>query len=328
MAIPPTEPESENKVNIIIFGLPKTGTTGLFRTLRLSIESAGWDCVSVFEPRGPKPWKAFSKRARPELWLLSKAMLKPRYFADGAVSIFDKKIMIVRDPRDRLISAFLFKGLSRPKHAAGHIDELIKLLEEKERDPSAIPFLELNDRLDEIQLGSLNIDTVISELEYQLDCIEALGFHICYYEDFVAEEFSALQSYLGFDLISQNPSQTAWLKHIERSKGSGEWRQWLTEADIEHLKPKLGPVMERLGYKDDWNLPATPRIDPQQSSDHVRRNFESRRQQMESASNRGDIAETPEELELIELRADDGRVDDILRAVEAMSPARAGWNQT
>ncbi len=241
-------------------------------------------------------------------------MLKPRYFAEDALSVFDKKIMIVRDPRDRLISAFLFKGLSRPKHAADHIEEFIKLLEEKERNPSALPFLELNDRLDEIQLGSLNIETVLNELEYQLECIEAHGFHICYYEDFVAEKFAALQSYLGFELISQNPSQTAWLKHIERSKDSGEWRQWLTSEDIEHLKPKLGPVMERMGYDEDWSLPAIPSIDPQQSSEHVRRNFESRRQQMESASNRGDLAETPEELELIELRADDGRVDDILRA--------------
>ena len=62
------------------------------------------------------------------------------------------------------------------------------------------------------------------------------------------------------------PSASGKAKVI-RKKGTGDWRQWFTEEDMELFKPAYLPYMELIGYDcDDWQSDPNPVIEPEFSS--------------------------------------------------------------
>ena len=122
-------------MNILIAGQAKTGTTGL---LHLISSSIGREHTIIFEPR-----ECPSKAKQAHSNFIAKVIIK----ADvnlASFSHFDKKVVIFRDPRDRLISDLLYSEF----HASYLLDEVRvravrECLEEKERRPSAISIREV-----------------------------------------------------------------------------------------------------------------------------------------------------------------------------------------
>jgi len=303
-------------MNIVIAGQPKSGTTGLYQTVKKAMLSSGIEFLCLFEPKGPKPWESYFSKCDKESSLLTKIMLKRRFFESDAVNAFDKRIMITRDPRDRLLSAFLFKALSRPIKVRKYIPGFVKLLKEKENAPANISFLELVDKADQMGFGSLDYKKISEVLLYQNNIISTKKFFSLKYEAFVSNEFESLSDYLGMPIAGNEP-QSNWLKHIERSRGYGEWRNWFTPKDVEVLRPLLQPAMDKIGYPDNWELPKKQFIESSTSSEYVINNFERRYKQARMASKEGKIftgRQTNREIfELSLQRANDGRLDDVLR---------------
>ena len=303
-------------MNIVIAGQAKSGTTGLYQTVKKAMLSSGIEFLCLFEPKGPKPWESYFSKCKKDSSILTKIMLKKRFFESDAINAFDKRIMITRDPRDRLLSAFLFKPLSRPKKLKSHVPRFVKLLKEKENDPASISFLELVEKADQIGFGSLNYKMVSEMLLYQNYAISTNNFFSLKYEAFVSNEFDSLSKYLGMPVAGNEP-QPDWLKHIERSRGYGEWRNWFTPRDVEILRPLLQTAMGKIGYNDDWELPETQVIEPSTSSEYVISNFDRRYYQETIASKENNFftgRETSREIfELSLQRARDGRPDDVLR---------------
>ena len=67
--------------------------------------------------------------------------------------------------------------------------------------------------------------------------------------------------------------------HVTRTKGSHDWKNWFTEADIAFFRPQLAGYMQTYGYADDWALSDAPCIRPEHGSEFVRRSVAIRRRQ-------------------------------------------------
>ena len=89
-------------MKIVIAGLPKSGTTALFYKIKNSLPR---NAKGLFEP-----FKYIPNPEDEKFDLVAKILFWPnRLEADyDSWGCFDKKIMIIRDPRDRYISEFLY----------------------------------------------------------------------------------------------------------------------------------------------------------------------------------------------------------------------------
>src|SRR5687767_12482448 len=88
-------------MKILIAGLGKSGTTALFYLIASSL-GKGPKPKLLFEP---KECPADLRSARGDV--VAKVLIDPQLNA-ASFSHFDRKITLIRDPRDRIISALLY----------------------------------------------------------------------------------------------------------------------------------------------------------------------------------------------------------------------------
>lgn len=250
---------------ILVAGLAKTGTTAVYYALAKALPFA-W---ARFEP--PRLAEALEPGRRP---YYVKHLLR-LHEADPVTEVleaFDRRVLLVRDPRDRLISSQLYhlfhaRFLDRP----GTREELLALLEEKERAPAALPFATICRRIQ--ALGGADFFTHLHGVAAQFDrFLQAWGdrFHQLRYEDWVAGEVDALDRYLGLPLRNVAAADKP-ARRVLRTGLAGDWRNWFTAEDVAEMRPHLAPFLERLGYGDDWRLNRPERLDPAHGSGYVRR---------------------------------------------------------
>lgn len=256
-------------MRVAIFGLFKTGTTALHLRLGESMP----DVRREFEPTlfTPRP----SDR---HTGVLAKTIVRPPDESAPAVDYaafesFEKLIYLVRDPRDWLVSALLFipqEGAWKPPRS----DRMLALLEQKETDPGSIGMTEIADRT------SIELEGFTPHLDALLGLLPPRDDHrriVFRYEDMVAGRFDALSRHLGFEVSAADPHVPAQFAHVPRQRSAGGWRDWLTPLDVERLRPRFDPYLERLGYDPtDWEPNPVQRIDPEHCSGYVARTLELR----------------------------------------------------
>src|SRR5438105_8372440 len=134
--------------------MPRSGTTALFSKLQSSMPP---ETVCLFEPAEYRPDP--EHRNRPVLAKVLMRLANPRrgggydgWVADHAsFQHFDKKILLVRDPRDNLVSSMLYLAIQSPvprprwSRQGRRYSRFFALLRQKEKDPPSISFLELLD---------------------------------------------------------------------------------------------------------------------------------------------------------------------------------------
>jgi aryl sulfotransferase len=156
-------------------------------------------------------------------------------------NLFDKKIYIIRDPRDVIISASRY-------YCSPY---MIKYFPQEEKDPEK--FLKKNlQRLlhewvwhvwDHLRLRK-KYDLHISFFEgFKLDFQRELSLLLKYLEiQLSAEEKLAIEQAVSFqEMKKENP------RHLKKGK-SGYWMQQLSGDQIEQADRIAGPLMEYLGY--------------------------------------------------------------------------------
>lgn len=121
---------------IVIFGQGKTGTTALFHRIRASLPATR--TYAQFEPR------EFSEPANPSEYdySLTKLLLRSDSQLDYSLyNHFDKKIYVVRDPRDWIISKVLY-AMRGPLIARDpkSIAAVLNVLRQKESAPQTTSF--------------------------------------------------------------------------------------------------------------------------------------------------------------------------------------------
>ncbi|SOC79905.1 aryl sulfotransferase [Salinimicrobium sediminis] len=160
---------------------------------------------------------------------------------EGIFSLFDRKVYIIRDPRDVLLSASRYFCS----------DYMLKYFPQEETEPQA--FLEKNFK----ELLQQWVWHVWDHLRLQ----KKSNIHICYFEGFLNDfqrEFDLLLDYLQLELnfeertkleeaVSFSHLQKKNPKHLK--KGShGQWTEGLTAGQKEKAETITGPLLDYLGY--------------------------------------------------------------------------------
>ncbi|MDX5345780.1 MAG: sulfotransferase domain-containing protein [Hymenobacteraceae bacterium] len=162
--------------------------------------------------------------------------------------LFDKKVYIVRDPRDRAISA--------SKYYCS--DYMLKYYPQEEKDPKK--FLEKNFQklmhewvwhvFDHLRLSREHHIHISFYEGFLMDFQEELARLLAYLEiELSAPEKAALEAAMHFSsLQKQNP------KHLKKGQ-SGYWMEQLTEEQIATAEAMAGPLIRFLGYPSQKGQP-------------------------------------------------------------------------
>lgn len=272
-------------MKIVIFGLAKSGTTALFYKLKNSLPS---DTICLFEPRSFAPKTgllASLRRRRSQPHVLAKVLpFRPSDPADvESFASFERQVLIVRDPRDRLISRLLY-GIydAEVVRHEDRIKTVIKTLEQKETNPRSIAvktLIELFANANKEQFSFADWATTYT----QHSVSRPLEFHRAHdnvflfkYEDMVEGGFRELEEYLALAL-NGDARVAPELSRVTRTRSYGGWRDWFTEEDVDWLRPIMQPFLDRYYADADWELSRSPSIPSEHGSRYVLRIVNERR---------------------------------------------------
>jgi len=262
-------------MKILIAGFAKTGTTGLFFKIRNSING---NCRELFEARTYKHDLDDDKKT-----VLAKVLIGAGNYEWNykSYSSFDKKILIIRDPRDTFISYLVYRILhSRFLNDKVRVELFIDLLRKKEESPDSVNVLDIVSlfyKLSERYFDdAIFKNDTINQTNFLIDFLEYYNdFFILRYEDFVDEKLDELEKYLGFKL-SGSSEVIKDLQRVVRTKSYGNWKNWFTNKDVEYFKPLFKNFMNHFSYDDEWELNKEKKILPEHCSKYVKRIVEER----------------------------------------------------
>ncbi len=255
--------KKENKV--LIIGIAKTGTTALFYSIKNSMP-ANTKCF--FEPKKEINYSSIKKP------VLVKCLFDLK-FDPKIIAQFDKVILIIRDPRDCMISTLLYSGSFRfnnyyTEKNKKEIIKSIEMLRKKEDNPYKISLISLLK-----QIFNQSEKETLTRMKKKLTTlipknIEKQSF-IIKYEDFVENKIEKLEKYLKLKLDKDVPVDNIF-KRVVRTKGKSSWRNWFTEEDVKKFKPLFKEFMLHYGYDfGDWELNKSPKINPEHCSKYFLR---------------------------------------------------------
>ena len=256
---------------VIILGLAKSGTTGLWSVL---VKSYPRRYLQFFEGQYlPSRYNKYFGQTNSEQNprdVVSKQIIGPDFnFTD--LASFDKIIWMVRDPRDRLISYLLYRHYDYRYDSDEFVREQLDLLRLKERDPDALAMIDLEARL---LLPRPTLESAFFWNDHQKSnflstLIEEGRAFIFKYEDFINQEYSGLENFLGIKM-SRNAKVPKQFQRVIRSKTHSFWNHWFTQKDVDNYMELFQPFLEQYGYKDEWALAEEKKIDPEHCSRYVR----------------------------------------------------------
>ncbi|PSJ36926.1 sulfotransferase family protein [Allosphingosinicella deserti] len=275
-------------MKIVIYGLAKSGTSALFYKIRNSLPPG---TIALFEPRSYGLSDRFLDRLRAlrsGRWAPSHVIAKVLPWDRRPIRIhdfdrFDRQIVLVRDPRDRLVSGLLYRNyhasfIRDEKSAA----EFLDLLRQKEADPRSVSVLDLLTAFERLERG---VDSPSSWIEQYKDRGIALPlqFHdrrpqlpVFRYEQLVDEEFGPLEEILGISLDGAASVPEA-LQRVVRTKRYGAWRNWFTPEDCDTLRPLFQPYLDRYYPTARWDLGTSAQLNPKYGSVYAERVINERR---------------------------------------------------
>jgi aryl sulfotransferase len=164
------------------------------------------------------------------------------------LELFDKKMYIIRDPRDRALSAARY-------YCSPY---MLKYFPQEEKEPER--FLEKN-------FEKLMHEWVWHVFDY-LRLSREHHIHISFFEGFLLEfqqELAQLLDYLGIDLeqsqrmalkesVSFRKLKKANPKHLKKGR-SGYWMDQLSDEQLEKANIIAGPMIAYLGYPLERHMP-------------------------------------------------------------------------
>jgi hypothetical protein len=246
-------------VKILVVGQPKSGTTALYSALEQSLPG---HYTRLFEP------DRYAADNGDE-FVLAKILIRPTMVIDDFQG-FQKKILLVRDPRDNLVSALLYAIYNLGAMNDRKIRPFMKLLERKRKTPASVSLIALYAGLSALADEEMLLRNILRhQAVLGYEALRESSF-VYKYEDFVAGRYRPLEEYLGFELRFSGEVDTAY-RRVVRTKGSGDWQNWFTAQDVAHFRPLFNQYLVRHGYDLEWALNPKPRILPEHSTEYVMR---------------------------------------------------------
>ncbi len=270
-------------MRVVIAGQPKTGTTALYVRIKNSVPSDAW---CLFEPKEYLPPVAVPS---PQ-WVVAKVLIgrayargaEPRtdgfYVDHESFASFDRKIHILRDPRDNLVSTLLYGVRHTSFYSSDRrLDQFLHLLQEKERNPAAVSMLRLLDAMAALDRGVELLPSFLVRQELVKRFLTMYPeYHRVPYADFVDDKIENLEGYLGFRLTGSARVESH--TRVTRTRGYGDWKNWFTAEDVAFFRPLLEDYVQLAGLPDDWELAREPIVPTEFASGYVRRVVDEKRQ--------------------------------------------------
>ena len=249
------------------------------------------DTICLFEPRSFDSRAVKKKRIksllthRREPDVLAKVLpFRPHAPANvDSFSHFERQVLIVRDPRDRLTSRLLY-GIydSDIWQRDDKVKAFLEILKKKEANPGSVPMKILLATFARLNGESFCFNEWADEHEHHsirrpLDFYDGRrNLFLFKYEDMIDQRFESLERYLGVRL-SAEASVPPELARVLRTGRYGSWRDWFTSEDVEYLRPVMQPFLDRYYPEADWELNQSPSIASEYSSRYVERIVNDRR---------------------------------------------------
>lgn len=276
------KPQTTKPLKILIAGMPKSGTTALFFKIGASIPGA---YLPLFEPLDGQAVYRRTDLANvnlDEVTLLAKILCTPHHLSQhnlcrlpdvdyGSFKHYGRKIFLIRDPRDNLISLMLYmivntSRLIEPERA----QQFVALLEKKEASPRAVSVVDIlkeMSTLNECDFVKLFADWLSNSIQFIDD---HPGYELFRYEHLVENKFEALEVLLGFPLQGAGvlPAQ---LGRVARTKSQGDWKNWFTPTDVDFFRPQHDVYLQHYKYPLDWEIGQQANVSQQFGSAYVRR---------------------------------------------------------
>lgn len=248
-------------MKVLVVGQSKTGTTALLAAISRSIGVE----ATHFEPSSLLDVDASGDN------IIVKRLLDTfRWTEPPAFDLFDTRFLIYRDPRDRYISWLLYDMYGRDAMLDDErYGSWLELLAKKQRRPRSVSVTALTYRYWE--LTGVNLLHALGKTnEILVGLLRSHGelFTLVRYEDFVSGDTSAIEKALGLPVAS-TATVTGPESRVARTKGFGSWQRWFTPADLEVFRPFCSPILDELGYSDDWTLPRRPTITEAESTTYL-----------------------------------------------------------
>lgn len=238
-------------MKVAIIGMPKTGTTALYESVKVELPS---NTVTSFEPKNKAELTYLLNEKKDNA--LTKIMFTRLEDVGFNVEDFDRTVVIVRDPRDYLVSSLLYKfddpNICKNKEK---LAKLKALFERKQLDPSAISFTDL---FSSFSPTEINWDSHLKLYVKLIEFITNNDVFVLKYEDFADDKLDSLSEYLGLNVKNKRELE-GWTAKIQRKGTSGDWKNWFTKDDL-YLKNVFSDVMMTLGYTD-WKVADSPVIE-------------------------------------------------------------------
>ncbi len=248
-----------------VFGLAKSGTTALLYLLRNSWPE-GRRLRVLFEPR---EWDPVGRDLKQDF--LVKVLVGPPGYADfRSFAEFSPKFLIVRDPRDALVSAVLYNFFEFPAETSpGDLKTYLELVERKVEDPSSVRFREIARAMLRGMFPERARDAeyppegrvrqlILDGCGWQNRFLEELPDVVpIRYEGLVKGELEPLERFFDFPLEGAAEVEGAH-ERVVRTKGSGEWRKWFTPEDHAFFSEAVSDYLREWGYATDYDPDRRP----------------------------------------------------------------------
>jgi hypothetical protein len=253
-----------------VLGSGKSGTSGLYLCLKQSAETyfrKPFD--AVFEPHSTE--EALEARASLSI---CKILLERFVKFEGRERVlrhFQKRVAIIRDPRDNVISRLMWNISMRIGRADKKgAETLLAALRQKEADPDSVSVYRLYEIAAPVVGGfktmpgksydNWSYTDAARKLAYSPVTLLSGGWDglVIKYEDFINRKFEALEAYLGFPVLAQfeMPKKTT---RILRTAQYNNWVNWFLDEDYTYFVEPRRRELEMLGY-EDWRPKGIKRV--------------------------------------------------------------------
>jgi hypothetical protein len=148
---------------------------------------------------------------------------------------FDKRIYLIRDPRDIVVSGVLYRIYNaREPIDQDVLDYYLRGIEQKQRDPASISVIELQKRLSPLLRLESHADhhgsaqPWHSAASIRVFCLSIRGSHR--WTIWRARKILGVPITFSGDVDAKH-------QRVARAKEAGGWRDWFTPADVKYYRP-------------------------------------------------------------------------------------------
>lgn len=261
-------------MKIIVVGRAKTGTTVISKTIANGAGISNYHLepksIDFFITAKNASDKSVAVKLIADHWN-RKPRLRNAILHNELPMTFDKKIVIIRDFRDELLSRLLYLSFAwaqTENFETGIAQEWIALLKRKEEDPQNVSFGTLASFLrNRIGYDAWSLPDLAGYVHF-LRQLPKDAF-LVRYENFIAGNNKDLAAYLGYELpVSRSVGKD--LQRTLRTGQAGGWRSFFTGEDCLMLEQRYGNTLSEFGY-DNWELAQDEPIRPEVCSGYARR---------------------------------------------------------